>query len=124
MCTGVLILFNFIAFLLGFNPSFFNPLSLIANFVVIGGLIALTALIPLINGGSSQITWIGKVGLMISILFSVNIIGFNLGLGLCSNLMNLGVADINNILCLPYYFFLGLGIMALISGVMSLGGGE
>jgi hypothetical protein len=123
-CTGILIIFNFITFLLGLNPLFLSPASIIANFTIIGGIIALTALIPFINGGSFQITWIGKVALMISLLFAVNILGFNLGLGLVTNLMMLGSSDINNISCLVFYFPLLIGILALISGIMSLGGGD
>ncbi len=125
-CLMVFVFFNFITFLLGLTPMLFlSPITLIATFGIIAGVLIVTSLIPLINGGSSQLTWIGKTILMVSILFSINIPFFgSVGFGLCSNLMLLGTPDIHSVFALPYYGFLVLGLLALTSVFMGSGGGD
>ncbi len=126
-CMGVLVFFNLVSFILGVTPTFLDIASLLITFVSLGIIIVVTSQIPFLNSGSGSVRWFLTTIIIICILFSIsfNVIGYTLtvGIGLCTSLMGLGVADINNIMCLPYYFFLTIGIIALISGIMAMNSG-
>jgi hypothetical protein len=122
---GILIFFNLIAFILGYLPSLFNINSFIGVFIIIIPFVVVAALASFLVPDMPQtIRWIASLGILTGILVKIDlpVVG-EIGIGLCTNMMTLGVADINNISCLVYYFFLIIGLIASVSGVMSMNSG-
>jgi hypothetical protein len=124
---GVIVMFNFLFWIIGLLPSFLSYASLITAFVTIAIAVLVISLIPFINGGTFQITWASKVALLVGLLFGINLnilglFNFQIGLGLATNLIGLGNPDPNTLMSIPFYFFLVLGITGTYTGYLSMTG--
>jgi len=104
--------------------------AVIGLVITLGIIAVLISLIPL-TSGSSAVKWFISTILVTCLLFSysftLDLIVFkrdvNVGIGLCGNLMGLFSSSVENITFMPYLFFLSIGLLGLISGVITLGGG-
>lgn len=121
-----LIFFNLIAYIIGLSGIFLTPIGIIGLVLTVVAIGILASLIPLVNGTS--FTWVLTLVMMIALLFSVNIpFGvwtLPVGLGLCSNLMNMFPVDLTNPLFAGYLFFLTIGSLGIIGAISATSSGS
>jgi len=122
--TAILLIFNLIFYVLGSLPTVFSIGDLLVTFLLIGAVILTSSVIPYINAGAPSVKWFGGTILLLCMLIAFPIhvwpYDFNIGFGLATNLISLGTPDINNLNCIPFYFFLMIGLIAFIGGIMAL----
>lgn len=126
-CLTTLILFNALFFITGYNTSIISYESILGVFLTLGGIAILISLIPT-TSASGTIKWFMAIIIMTSIMYSITftVLTYNLtvGIGLASNLTNMFSGDLNSLSFMPWLFFMVIGLIGLISGIMATSGGD
>lgn len=125
-CLIALVLFNFVFYVSGLNPDLLSVGSLIGIFITIGGIAVVVSVIPFLNTGGS-VSWFGNSLIMLGLFYSVgfDVLSYHvqIGIGLASNLTNMFNSDLNSITFMPYLFFLALGVVGTLAGIIMMSGG-
>jgi hypothetical protein len=124
-CIIVLLLFNFIFYVSGYNPDLLSVGSIIGIFVTLGGIAVIVSFIPTVSAGGT-VQWFATslimVGLFYSVSFQVLSYNVHIGLGLASNITNMFSADMGTIAFMPFLFFTAIGLIGIISGIIMFAG--
>jgi len=124
-CLVTLILFNMIFFIAGLYGTLFTSSNVIGMIIALGLIAVGASVVPTVNV-TGAIKWFMALTIVMSLLysyqFSVLSYPISYGLGLCTNLTNLYSGDLSTIGFMPWLFFNGVGLVGLISGVMTIGG--
>jgi hypothetical protein len=109
------------------NPDLLSVGTLIGVFITIGTVAVIMSVIPLLSAGGT-VSWFGSSLIMLSLFYSVgfDVLGYHLqiGVGLASNMTNMFNSDLNSITFLPYFFFLALGVVGTLAGIVMMSGGS
>ncbi len=128
---GTLAFFNLIFYLTGLMTSFIDVSGLIATFLLLGVVIVIVSFIPTTSAGGS-IRWFLSAIIITSIIFKIGPYTIleiprveipQIGIGLCTNIMDIFGLDFNSFNFIPYLGFLFLGMIGLISGIMAMNSG-
>lgn len=129
-CLVTLILFNLLFYITGYNDSFLSYESILSLFITLGLTAIVIAVLPVIDSESTA-KWFLSIVMMASILYrftvTIPVIDWELppiGIGLATNLSGMFDADINSLSFMPFIFFTIIGLIGLISGMISMSGGE
>jgi hypothetical protein len=121
-----LILFNMVFFIAGLYGTLFTSSNVIGMVIALGLITVGASIVPTVNV-TGAIKWFMALTIVMSLLYSFQftVLSYPIsyGLGLCSNLSNLYSGDLSTIGFLPWLFFNSVGLVGLISGVMTIGGG-
>ena len=116
----VLILFNAIFYISGYNDALFSLESLINIFVLVGVTVVVISIIPFL-GGENTVMWFAKTIIIVGFLYQVrfNVMGYNfpVGVGLVSNLTGMFSESIEELSFMPWIFFHLIGVIGLIGGL-------
>lgn len=124
LCITFFGVLNLATMFLGFNEFLLTSSSIISVIITVGLVAVGISLLPLTSGGSTA-RWLLSLILMVSLLFSVSfdIVTWHvqIGIGLCTNIMNL-IPDGSNP-TVPQFFLwiclLFVGILGVISAITS-----
>ncbi len=123
---AVLITFNFLFYLVGWNSGFLDVAGIIGIFVGLGVITVIIAIIPF-TYASTSIKWLMSTIVVVSIIyrFDFDILTYHLsyGIGLASSLSAMFNSNPNVLGFMPYLFFTFLGLIGLITGIVAMGGG-
>ena len=129
-CLITLILFNLLFYITGYNDSYLSSSSIIGLFVTLGLVAVAISVLPIIDSESTA-KWFLSVVIMASILFqftvTIPVVEWEMppiGIGLATNLSGMFSSDINSLSFMPFIFFTMIGLIGLISGIISMSGGE
>lgn len=122
-----LAVFNIAFYIVGLNETLFSYGSIIGYFITLGVIAVGISIIPTTSAGST-ITWLMRVVIVVSIIYSIsfNVLTYTIsvGMGLCTQLTNMFSSDINNITFIGWVFFTIIGLVGTISGIVSMSGGS
>ena len=122
---AILIVFNVLFYVSGYNDKILSAMHVISILLSLG-LIAIGISVLPFAGGEVTITWFVKVVILISILYQIDfkMMGFKfpIGIGLVSNLTIMFSESIEELSFMPWIFFNIVGIVGLISGIISMSG--
>lgn len=121
-----LLVFNIAFFITGYNDTLLSATSIIGYFLTLAVIAVVISIIPTTSAGST-ITWLMRVVMVVSIIYSVsfNVLTYTLtvGVGLCSKLTNMFSSNVNNIGFIGWLFFMIIGLVGTVSGLLSMSGG-
>jgi hypothetical protein len=96
------------------------------NFITLGLIAMLAAGIPFTEGGTAIRWFVGTLTILV-MLFRIDLTilsrNVSVGIGLASNIINI-FSDTSGLNLLPYVFFIFLGLLAMISGIVLTSGGD
>ena len=126
-CLTVLILFNFVFYLVTSSGQLVPVDIIIGNLITLGLITVVASVIPF-TGGETAMKWFFSTIMMLCIIFrlDITILTYNVsvGLGLGSNMINLFAGDISGLGLLPFLFFTFISLIATISGIMLTAGSD
>jgi hypothetical protein len=128
VCLTVLLLSNFVVYFVSTGGEQVLTLSdlIIKNFITLGLIAILASVIPLTEGGTSIRWFVGTLTILV-MLFKIDltVLTYNVsvGVGLASNIINI-FSDTSGLNLLPYVFFIFIGLLATISGIVLTSGGD
>lgn len=122
----ILVFFNLIFYVSGYNSELASSSAILNYFVHFGIIAVIIAMLPT-TSGSGTINYVLGGAIMLGILyaFDFTLLGyhFQLGIGLASNLAGMFDSDPGAFSFLPNLFFNMLGLIGVISGMIILAGG-
>lgn len=117
----VLVLFNAVFYIAGYNDDLLSFSSIIGIFLSLGVIAVVVSIIPTTSAGST-ISWFLQTIMILSILYSISfsVLTYNLtiGVGLVTKLTNMFSGSVNDLSFIPYLFFHLLGIIGLLAGLL------
>lgn len=126
-CLTVLILFNVVFYLITTSGQLL-PTDSMFGFLVTIGLIAIGGSVITLSLAGTAIKWFFSTLVIVGIIFgtTVQVLGYNfqIGLGLGQNMISLFAGDITGLGLLPFLFFSFISLIATISGIMLVAGGD
>jgi hypothetical protein len=128
VCLTVLLLSNFVVYFVSTGGEQVLTLGdlIIKNFITLGLIAILASVIPLTEGGTSIRWFVGTLTILV-MLFKIDltVLTYNVsvGVGLASNIINI-FSDTSGLNLLPYVFFIFIGLLATISGIVLTSGGD
>ena len=129
---ATLIFFNIIFYVISLSGFLFYESDIVSVFLTLGVIAIGVSIAPIVDS-EGPIVWFMSIIVICSILYQIKltipVIHVNLppiGVGLVTRLTNLPVcsSDINSIWFMPFIFFHTLGLMGVISGILSISGGS
>ena len=121
-----LLFFNIAFYIIGLNETLLSAGSIIGYFITLSVIAVIISIIPTTSAGST-ITWLMRVVIIVSIIYSVsfNVLTYSLsvGVGLCTQLTNMFSSSVNSLEFIGWLFFTIIGIVGTISGIIAMSGG-
>jgi len=117
--SSLLIILLFNGFIIVANPSASSVLNLNYQSLIVTGLsMLITGGITSIVLGDSIIRLMFSVMMIMGIMFQVNVLGYNVGFGLMSSMLNVIINDGSFMMWLGYLTVTILSITTFISGIL------
>lgn len=122
-----LIIFNIVFYLTGYNSEIVSTKRIIGVLITLGIIAIMLGFVPVTDMGTPA-KWLMSLITMISILFSISFQvlthDVTIGVGLASSLITMFSSDPASINFIPFLFFTALSLIGVISGMLTISGGD
>jgi hypothetical protein len=126
-CLIILFLFNLGFYILGVSTYLLSWSVIFGLFTTLGIIAVAISVLPIVDS-ESAVQWFVSIVFVVALLYSVNLniltYNFPVGIGLATHVIEVFDSDPEALSFLPWLFFNGVGLIGVLSGILTMVGGD